>query len=70
MAHLFLVLGGIAIGLVTAGVGVVTIPGWVASAQDASAVNDPSNVKGAQSATASSIGSYATSAELASIDGL
>lgn len=49
MANPFLVLGGIAVGVVTAAFGVLQVPGWVASAQDAAAVNDLSNIRESQS---------------------
>ncbi|SDH33547.1 hypothetical protein [Microbacterium sp. 77mftsu3.1] len=44
MANPYLVLGGIAVGIIVAVFGVLAVPGWVKSAQDASAVNDLSHV--------------------------
>ncbi|SDH43730.1 hypothetical protein, partial [Microbacterium sp. 77mftsu3.1] len=58
MANPFLVLGGIAVGIITAAFGVLAVPGWVASAQDASTVNDLSSIRIAQSAAASQHGTY------------
>ena len=58
MANPFLVLGGIAVGLVVATFGVVQVPGWIASAQDAAAQSDLSHVRSAQAAAASSDGDY------------
>ena len=49
MANPFLVLGGIAVGVVTAGFGVLQVPGWVSSAQDAAAINDLSHIRDSQS---------------------
>lgn len=60
MANPFLVLGGIAVGIVTAGFGILQVPGWVASAQDASAKNDIAQVSILQSASLSQTG-YAQS---------
>lgn len=56
MANPFLVLGGIAVGLVTATFGVLQVPGWVASAQDASAKNDVAQVSIYESASLSKTG--------------
>jgi hypothetical protein len=53
MANPFLVLGGIAVGIVTAGFGILQVPGWIASAQDASATNDIAQVSIGQSAALS-----------------
>lgn len=69
MANPFLVLGGIAVGIITAAAGVLAVPGWVASAQDASAVHDLDQVKNAQAA-ASTGGSFVTDKELAALPGL
>lgn len=62
MANPFLVLGGIAVGIITAAFGVLSVPGWVASAQDASARNDISSIAAIQAALVSATGQYATSA--------
>lgn len=56
MANPFLVLGGIAVGIITAGFGILQVPGWVASAQDASAQNDIAQVSILQSASLSKLG--------------
>lgn len=59
MANPFLVLGGIAVGIITAAFGILQVPGWVAQAQDASAINDLSMISAAQAASASLTGEYA-----------
>ncbi|SDH51021.1 hypothetical protein [Microbacterium sp. 77mftsu3.1] len=56
MANPFLVLGGIAVGIITAAFGVLAVPGWVASAQDASAKNDIAQVTIGQAASLSATG--------------
>lgn len=56
MANPFLVLGGIAVGIITAAFGILQVPGWVASAQDASAQNDVAQVSILQSASLSQTG--------------
>ncbi|SDH49577.1 hypothetical protein [Microbacterium sp. 77mftsu3.1] len=61
MANPFLVLGGIAVGIITAAFGVLAVPGWVASAQDASVANDIAQVGIAQAAHLSANGKAATS---------
>ncbi|SDH47028.1 hypothetical protein [Microbacterium sp. 77mftsu3.1] len=61
MANPFLVLGGIAVGIITAAFGVIAVPGWVASAQDASATNDVSQVSLVQAALSAESGRYAAS---------
>ena len=38
MANPFLVLGGVAVGVVTAGIGVMQVPGWIDSANDSAQV--------------------------------
>lgn len=53
MANPFLVLGGIAVGIVTAGFGILQVPGWIANAQDASAKNDVAQVSIGQAASLS-----------------
>ena len=64
MANPFLVLGGIAVGIVTAAMGVLQVPGWVKSAQDASAINDLGSAAVAEGA-ASALGlGYMTGAGL------
>lgn len=61
MANPFLVLGGIAVGIATAAFGILAVPGWVASAQDAAATNDIAQVTAAQNISLSESGRYATS---------
>ena len=56
MANPFLVLGGIAVGIVTAAFGILQVPGWVASAQDASAKNDLAQIAIGQAASLSATG--------------
>ena len=58
MANPFLVLGGIAVGIVTATFGVLAVPGWVASAQDAATSSDLSLIANAQAASASKNGTF------------
>ncbi|SDH49607.1 hypothetical protein [Microbacterium sp. 77mftsu3.1] len=60
MANPFLVLGGIAVGIITAAFGVLAVPGWVAAAQDASAMNDVAQVSIAQAASLSKTGAAAS----------
>ncbi|AUG29504.1 hypothetical protein [Microbacterium hominis] len=59
MANPFLVLGGVAVGVVTAGIGVLAVPGWINAAQEANALNDLSMVADAQSARLTVDGFYA-----------
>jgi len=65
MANPFLVLGGIAVGVITATFGVLQVPGWVASAQEAAALNDISHVRLAEEAAGSGGFGYQSGAELA-----
>lgn len=58
MANPFLVLGGIAVGIVTAGFGILQVPGWVASAHDAAAVNDLANINAAQAVHLATAGTF------------
>ncbi|WP_431796562.1 hypothetical protein [Microbacterium enclense] len=44
MANPFLVLGGIAVGIVAATFGILQVPGWIGTAQDVAAVNDLAQV--------------------------
>ena len=60
MANPFLILGGIAVGIITAGFGVLQVPGWVASAQDADTINDLSNIRESQSVQRSVHSSFTT----------
>lgn len=48
MANPFLTLGGLAVGVIVAGIGILQVPGWVASAQDAAAIDSLSNIHQAQ----------------------
>ena len=65
MANPFLVIGGIATGLVVAAFGAIMVPGWVASAQDAAAIKDLGSIRHAQSVAKDVEGGY-----IATIDGL
>lgn len=67
MANPFLVLGGIAVGIVVASFGVLQVPGWVASAQDAAAINDLSNLNQAQAVHRSTAGTF--TAEITTLSG-
>jgi hypothetical protein len=58
MANPYLVLGGIAVGIVTAGFGILQVPGWISEAHDAAVTNDLSNVREIQSAAAAQSGGY------------
>lgn len=58
MANPFLVLGGVAVGVITAGIGVLAVPGWVAAAQDSVAVNDLASIRGAQTALETTEGAF------------
>ncbi len=59
VANPFLVLGGIAISVVAAAVGVLVVPGWVTQAQDAAALNDMHNIQLAQEIALAETGTYA-----------
>lgn len=65
MANPFLVLGGIAVGIVVATFGVLQVPGWVKSAQDASAINDLASAAIGEATSANLDGKFLTGAELA-----
>lgn len=58
MANPFLVLGGVAVGVITAGIGVLAVPGWIDSANDSAAINDLGSIRGAESAAILQIGEY------------
>ncbi|EPD84290.1 MULTISPECIES: hypothetical protein [Microbacterium] len=60
MANPFLVLGAVAVGVVTAATGVLAVPGWVAAAQDSAAISDLAQVSAVQEAAMSTQGSYLT----------
>ena len=65
MANPFLVLGGVAASVVLAGVGILSVPGWVNAANDFAVIHDLSQVSDVQAASASKTGNYAkTVAEL------
>lgn len=51
MANPFLVLGGVVLGIVTAGFGIAQVPGWIGAAQDGAAQNDVDQVKMAQASS-------------------
>lgn len=59
MANPFLALGGIAVGIATAAFGILLVPGWVASVQDTSAINDLRMISEAQAASVALNGEYA-----------
>ncbi len=56
MANPFLVLGGIAISVITAAFGVLSVPGWVNSAHNASAQNDVGTISLAEAAAVTTVG--------------
>lgn len=58
MANPFLVLGGVAVGIITAGIGVLAVPGWINSANDSAAMNDLGNIRAAESAAILQIGEF------------
>lgn len=60
MANPFLVLGGIAMSVIVAGVGAVTAPQWVNSAADGAVKTDLSNIRTVQSAFLDRTGWFAT----------
>ena len=64
MANPFLVLGGVAVGVVTAGIGVMQVPGWIDSANDSAVRNDLSQVAIGEEAA------YTVSANYTDLDGL
>jgi len=61
MANPFLVMGGVAVGVITATVGVLQVPGWIARGHDASAMNDIEQVTIVQAAARTTSGQYETS---------
>ena len=69
MANPFLVLGGIAVGIITATFGVLQVPGWVSAAHDASVMNDLAGVKSAQASVGSVSGRYFASLDDPALDG-
>lgn len=66
MANPFLVLGGVAVGVITAGIGALQVPGWVNSANDSAAISDLSQVALAQESAATHTGRYTNLTSLAS----
>ncbi len=56
MANPFLVLGGVVLGIVTAGFGIAQVPGWIGAAQDGAAQNDIDQVKMAQASSITQTG--------------
>ncbi len=69
MANPMLVLGGIAVGVITAAIGVLAVPGWIANAQDAAAVNDLASAAIMQEAAVSAEGHLFRGIEMASVGG-
>lgn len=64
MANPFLVLGGVAVGVITAGIGVLQVPGWIDSANDSAVRNDLSQVALASEAAYTMVGEYVAYADL------
>jgi hypothetical protein len=64
MANPFLVLGGVVLGVVTAGIGVLQVPGWIDSANDSAVIGDLGQIAIAQEAALTMTGDYATLGEL------
>ena len=58
MANPFLVLGGVAVGVITAGIGVLAVPGWINGSQDSAAHNDLAQVAAAQSVALTESGQF------------
>ncbi|EPD84293.1 MULTISPECIES: hypothetical protein [Microbacterium] len=66
MANPFLVLGGVAVGVVTAGIGVLQVPGWIDAANDSAVMSDLTQVSLAQESASTSAGKYVELAALES----
>ncbi|MBN9214839.1 MAG: hypothetical protein J0J04_08615 [Microbacterium sp.] len=66
MANPFLVLGGVAVGVITAGIGVLQVPGWIDSANDSAVTNDLSQVALSEEAAVTVVGSYVSEDDLLS----
>lgn len=64
MANPYLIIGGIAVGIATAGFGILMVPGWVAAAQDASAINDLVSVATVEALASSTGLGYLSTAEM------
>lgn len=64
MANPFLVLGGVAVGVITAGIGVLQVPGWIDSANDSAVQNDLAQIALSQEAAYTVAATYLTEAEL------
>lgn len=64
MANPFLVLAGVAVGVITAGVGILSVPGWIDSANNSAVQSDLAQVALAQEAAATLTGSYVSVGEL------
>lgn len=64
MANPFLVLGGVAVGVITAGIGVLQVPGWIDSANDSAVRNDLSQVALASEAAYTMVGEYVAYGDL------
>lgn len=58
MPNPFLVIGAVAVGVITATVGVLSVPGWVNAAHDSAAISDLQQVAVVQSASSSTAGEY------------
>lgn len=58
MPNPFLVLGGVAVGVITAGIGVLAVPGWIDNANDSAAINDLGSIRGGESAAILQLGEY------------
>lgn len=64
MANPWLVIGGVVLGVVTAGFGVAQIPGWVESGQDGGARNDLAQISIGEEAALTISGGYTDRAGL------
>jgi len=69
MANPFLVLGGIAVSIITATFGILQVPGWVNSAKDASVYNDIDQVTIGEAAALSTGGKALEFADLTGAEG-
>ncbi len=59
MANPFMVMAGVIAGVAFAGFGVLSVPGWVASAKDAAVIDELANIREAQAVYFDVHGSYA-----------
>lgn len=60
MSNPFLVLGAVAVSVVTAGIAALSVPGWVDAAHDSAAISDLSQVSIVQNASSSTVGEFMT----------